>query len=963
MLQPKNLRKTQNMFWKNFSWLDFSILSLIIVGSILIGYTSLPEQLHQGYKMLLSIFIFILSSSLLIYSSKYSCRVYVLIIRMIKFWFSVKKYNNKKVSPKYLVPYDSIVENRFVKTKKGKNDSKYLAVLKFQGKSPWNKDEEDKRAFLAKFTDLLDSTDFHISFIRKKELMDYSKNFLNIIENKNKKVKYLKSQKAPKNVRDNYISYYKEVIDDFKALDTNLLVDIYYIALYAKNTNELEKTVYKTINSFNSMEIESELVQGIDLIKFLGSLNDKEVDEELAKLYLTQQNEYEKQLFLKSKRKSYDLDETFFEFYKNKIKSIFAKKTKDKTKVIKNVKKKRINLDELISNEQIIFKSNYFIRDKKYCSIHTISELPLILPERWADEIFKSDSTIVWNLSIFNESIQASLLDKTGKKMTDNSTMIKSKYYQKSSALQLEALEYLENQLQIDRNVLTNSSLMIINTADSLRELRELEAENVANAKRNKININPVTFKQFEALAQSCLITTNNLKENIPMSSHNVACSWPFENESSNDGNMLLLGETTSTGEPIIFDQFYKNNPRRVNYNMFTVGSSGKGKSTDVKKAIVSNLAQNNKVYVIDPQNEYSKLGRKFGASIIDLGLGINTVINPLEVQLLLLEDEKDENNEARQKTFDFKKNENSIVKSIINSHFNWLKKFFSLINPDWSNDDLVLVMNFVKDLYTNLGLYTIKTIKQLKLFKYPIISDLIRLIENYEFISDFDKRRKQIKLANIVDRLKFDFEYNGRYEMLYNGQTNLDLNNDFIIFNTQYSSDENSDEKIGLYVLLSFIQNKIFNNIIEDPNRNTVLVIDELHKYIDPNNPTTLDFVYTMTKTVRKFNAGMILCTQNPSDFLGSSMITKKAEAILGNCQYSKFFGLRQADLDAVNEMFKHNGGLNNTQRSHLSDSEIGKLLFSLHTYSKIKMNIHYNDFEKELFFTKGEIGKIRKE
>ncbi|MBY7704006.1 hypothetical protein JIY74_27515 [Vibrio harveyi] len=109
--------------------------------------------------------------------------------------------------------------------------------------------------------------------------------------------------------------------------------------------------------------------------------------------------------------------------------------------------------------------------------------------------------------------------------MVDNSTMIKSKYYQQSSTLQLEALEYLQNQLQIDKNVLTNSSLMIINTADSLKELKKLEAENFANAKRNKININPVPFKQFEALAQSCLITTNNLKENIPMSSYNIAHS------------------------------------------------------------------------------------------------------------------------------------------------------------------------------------------------------------------------------------------------------------------------------------------------------------------------------------------------------------------------------------------------------------------------------------------------------
>ncbi|UWD34760.1 conjugal transfer protein TraE [Mycoplasma cottewii] len=937
MLQPKNISKTQNIFWKNFSWLDFCIFAAIVILSMLIGFSSLPEHINQGYKLLLTFGVFLVLSIFLVYSSKYSCRVYILIVRMIKFWFSVKKYNNKKTSPKYLVPYDSILEESFIKTKQSKAGSKYLAVLKFQSKSPWNEDEEDRNSFLAKFTDLLDSTAFHISFIRKKELIDYSKNYLNIKENMNKKLKSLKKKEFNEEVWNNYVSYYEEVVEDFSTLDTNLLVDIYYVVLYGKNISELKQTINETINTFNSMEIEYDLVQGVDLIKFLGSLNDKQVDEELAKLYLIQQNENQRQSMIKSQQNH--LDETITQFYKRQLKNIFKKSGK----IIKKTnKEKRISLDELISNEQLIFKSNYFIRDNKYCSIHTISELPLVLPEAWAIEIFNSDSTIVWNLSIFTEAIQASLLDSTGKKMVDNSTMIKSNYYQQSSALQLEALEYLQNQLQIDKNVLTDSSLMIINTADSLDELRKLEAENFANAKRIKININPVPFKQFEALAQSCLITTNNLKENIAMSSYNVAHSWPFENEMSNDGNMLLLGKTTSTGEPIIFDQFYKNNSRRVNYNMFTVGSSGKGKSTDVKKAIIANLAQNNKVYVIDPQNEYSKLGRKFGASIIDLGSGYGTVINPLQVQIQLVDEEE------------------LNVDLVINKHLEWLETFFKLINPDWDQDKLVLVMEFVRDLYKQKGLYRVRSYAGLSKFNYPIMSDLIKFMRSYKFVDEFEKERKRLSLANIIDRLSYNFEYKGKYQHIYNGQTNIDLSNDFIIFNTQkLFGAGKANGNVGLFVLLSFIQNKIFNNAIAEPETNTCLVIDELHMYIDPQNTDTLDFVYTMTKTVRKFNSGMILCTQNPSDFLGSSMITKKAEAILQNCQYSKFFGLKQKDLDAVNEMFKHSGGLNKTQRTHLSDSEIGKLLFSLHTYSKIKMNIHYNDFEKKLFFDKGEIGK----
>ncbi|QVK09456.1 Mbov_0397 family ICE element conjugal transfer ATPase [Mycoplasma mycoides] len=946
MLQPKNIKKTQNLFWKDFSWVDFLVFSATIILSIVIGYTLLPESVSKYYKFILSAVLILVSSTLLIKSRKYNCRVYILILRMIKYWFSVKKYGNKRNKTELLVPYESILENRFIKTKQLKLGAKYLAILKFQGKSPWTEDDEDKEAFLNKFTQLIDTTDFHISFIRKKELSNYQENFDNLQKNLNQKMNYLNSKKVSNEIIDNYVRYYEDTYEDLKNLDTSVLVDVYYVAIYAKSIAELKKVVNEAINIFNSLDIEANIIEGIDLINFLGSLNNKQVDQELANQYLEQQLKNKRQVSgYQNQEFKYENNsfKEFFSFLKEQLKLIFSKNKNLKIINNKKTENQKIRLDELISNKKIVFKHNYFICDDKFVSIHTVSDLPLTLPEAWAIPIFDSDSMIVWNLGIFDENTQASLLDKSNKKETDNSTLLKSNYFKRASSLQLQALEYLENQLQVDKNVLTNSSLMIINVADNLKDLRKLEQKNLLNAKRSKININPIPFKQFEGLAQASLITTNNLKESVAMSSYNVSHGWPFQNENNNDNNMFILGESDSTGEPIIFDQFCKNNSRRTNYNMFTVGSSGKGKSTDVKKAIVANLAQNNKVYVIDPQNEYAKLGHKFGASIIDLGSGYNTTINPLQVQIQLFEEDQ-----------------KLSIGSIINKHLEWIETFFSLINPDWSQDQLVLVMEFVKELYKNKGLYKLRTYKSLESFNYPIISDLIKLMRNYKFVDEFEEQRKKLTLANIIDRLSYNFEYNGKYHHIYNGQTNIDLSNDFIIFNTQkLFNTSSSNGKVGLFVLLSFIQNKIFNNAIEFANTNTVLVIDELHMYIDPNNPATLDFVYSMTKTVRKFNAGMILCTQNPSDFLGSSMVTKKAEAILQNCQYAKFFGLKQKDLEAVIDMFKSSGGLNNSHQKFLADSEIGNLIFSLHSYSKIKMRIYYNEFEKELFFDKGEIGK----
>ncbi|SRX59014.1 Mbov_0397 family ICE element conjugal transfer ATPase [Mycoplasma mycoides] len=644
MLQPKNIKKTQNLFWKDFSWVDFLVFSATIILSIVIGYTLLPESVSKYYKFILSVVLILVSSTLLIKSRKYNCRVYILILRMIKYWFSVKKYGNKRNKTELLVPYESILENQFIKTKQLKLGAKYLAILKFQGKSPWYEDDEDKETFLNKFTQLIDTTDFHISFIRKKELSNYQENFDNLQKNLNQKMNYLNSKKASNEIINNYVRYYEDTYEDLKNLDTSVLVDVYYVAIYAKSIAELKKVVNEAINIFNSLDIEANIIKGIDLINFLASLNNKQVDQELANQYLKQQLENKRQVSgYQNQEFKYENNsfKEFLSFLKEQLKLIFSKNKN--LKIINNNKteNQKIRLDELISNKKIVFKHNYFICDDKFVSIHTVSDLPLTLPEAWAIPIFDSDSMIVWNLGIFDENTQASLLDKSNKKETDNSTLLKSNYFKKASSIQLQALEYLENQLQVDKNVLTNSSLMIINVADNLKDLRKLEQKNLLNAKRSKININPIPFKQFEGLAQASLITTNNLKESVAMSSYNVSHGWPFQNENNNDNNMFILGESDSTGEPIIFNQFYKNNSRRTNYNMFTVGSSGKGKSTDVKKAIVSNLAQNNKVYVIDPQNEYAKLGHKFGATIIDLGSGYNTTINPLQVQIQLFEEDQ----------------------------------------------------------------------------------------------------------------------------------------------------------------------------------------------------------------------------------------------------------------------------------------------------------------------------------
>lgn len=69
-------------------------------------------------------------------------------------------------------------------------------------------------------------------------------------------------------------------------LDIELLVDIYYIVLYVKDFLEFKKMVFNIIVNFNVMDIESELIEGLELLKFLVFVSLKFLDEEEVIRYL-----------------------------------------------------------------------------------------------------------------------------------------------------------------------------------------------------------------------------------------------------------------------------------------------------------------------------------------------------------------------------------------------------------------------------------------------------------------------------------------------------------------------------------------------------------------------------------------------------------------------------------------------------------------------------------------------------
>ncbi|WP_036451699.1 VirB4 family type IV secretion system protein, partial [Mycoplasma buteonis] len=493
-----------------------------------------------------------------------------------------------------------------------------------------------------------------------------------------------------------------------------------------------------------------------------------------------------------------------------------------------------------------------------------------------------------------------------------------------------------------ENNLMYEISILVVTKAASLKELKQKISMNEKIARSLKMEIKLINNKMFDEYKLS--IMGNNISDDdtIFLPSSSLINGYGFTSAIYNDGNNLLLGSSTND-EIVIFNQFYKKDKTRTNHNAFIIGASGRGKTTLTQKVILNQIANGNKVLVIDPQAEYLDIANKLGGKVINFSSNDENKINPLQI-INYIDEEKTSND------------------ALIIKHLEFLRNYFAMLLTDASEIKLNIIIECIKDLYREYGIFDCKgNVADIPSENWPVFSDLMKVLSTYnkKFKNEKEKQKLLINiLFELEESLKVDLTSNGAIEKIYNHTSTMNLENNFIVFNTKEinntSSMNNKYSKIAMYTILNYINGMISKNYVNE-NQKVLLIIDEAHLYIDSENMTNLDFMFKTTKTIRKFNGGVIFTTQNPSDFTSTNNVSSKAQAILQNCDYSFIFGLKSKDIEAVNEMYKYNGGLNQSESTFLSLAGVGECLFNLNNHTRITMNIFYNKTEKALLFKKG--------
>ena len=423
--------------------------------------------------------------------------------------------------------------------------------------------------------------------------------------------------------------------------------------------------------------------------------------------------------------------------------------------------------------------------------------------------------------------------------------------------------------------------------------------------------LNNMEFEQADAFVGAQVNGLDPLpKEGRGIPSNTVAACYPWIYAYISDEGGVKLG--SNDGIPVFID-FFRRDSERVNSNMVIVGKSGSGKSY-ATKSILSNLAADDaKIFILDPENEYTELAGNLHGKIINVGNAQYGRLNPFHIITALDDDEAGENGPGGSYA----------------THLQFLEEFFRQILPDCDKDSMEYLNTVINRVYLNRDIRPDSNLSLLTPEDYPTFDDLYdEILLEFQKTDNAFTRDMVRNLMNYVAK----FSTGGRNANIWNGPSTVTTDTNFTVFNFQ-SMLANRNQTIAnaqMLLVLKYIDNEIIKN--RDYNtkyglkRKIVVVIDEAHVFIDAKYPIALDFMFQLAKRIRKYNGMQIVITQNIKDFVGSEEIARKSTAIINACQYSFIFALAPNDIQDLVKLYENAGGINESEQEQIVQAPRGQ-------------------------------------
>ncbi len=556
-----------------------------------------------------------------------------------------------------------------------------------------------------------------------------------------------------------------------------------------------------------------------------------------------------------------------------------------------------VTLRDVIAPSSIQIEANYIRIGSRFARTLFVYAYPRSLFTGWLSPLINMDEIIDISLAI--EPVESRVvLDNLKKKVGQleaNQSINAEKGKVRDPALEasLSDAEELRDKLQVGEDRFFRLGLYVTIYGTTLEELEELVKKIESVLGTSLIYTKPATIQMEQGFTSTLPLGSDLLGVKRNMDTGAISTTFPFTTANLSNEEGILYGINRHNNGLVLFDRFSLENA-----NMVVFAKSGAGKSFAVKLEALRSLMFGTEIIVIDPENEYRTLCDAVGGSFLQLSLTSDSHVNPFDIPTAIDSDEAD----------------NALRANIIMLH-GLLRLMMGELSPTEESDlDIALINTYAQKGITNDPLtHTAEP---------PVMLDL------YNNLNEMGGNGPAL-----AARLRRFTE--GTFSGIFSQQSNVNLNNPFVVFNIRDLEDEL--RPIGMYIVLNYVWNRV-----KSEKKKRVLIIDEAWQLMQYQDSAM--FMFSIAKRARKYFLGLTTISQDVEDFLG----TRLGRAIVNNSSLQLLLKQNPAAVDVVAETFK----LTSEEKKRLSQFPVGEGLFFA-GLSHIILHIIASPTETELITT----------
>lgn len=396
-----------------------------------------------------------------------------------------------------------------------------------------------------------------------------------------------------------------------------------------------------------------------------------------------------------------------------------------------------------------------------------------------------------------------------------------------------------------------------------------------------------VMYQAEQGFNSTIPIGNDELMITANMNSSPIAASFPFISAELTSDNGILYGINRHNNSLILFDRFSMQNANSVVF-----ATSGAGKSYAIKLEILRTLMLGTKVLVVDPEYEYKQLSDAVGGTFVNISLASEAKINPFDLPRPV--------------------GEQVSTEDIIRSAVIALKGLLRIMLGEMTGEEDAILDQALLETYAKKD---ITPDADLTKVEAPVMSDFQSVLEGMT-----GTERLVIKIKKFTE---------GTFNGLFNRATNVDTNNQLVIFSVRDLEDEL--RPMAVYTIVSYIW-----NVVRSKREKRLLIIDEAWWLMQHEDSAR--FIFALVKRARKYFLGVTTITQDVNDFLTSQY----GQAIVTNSSMQLLLKQSPAAVDNIMKTFMLTEG----EKFLLLESAVGEgIFFAGAKHAAIKIVASYSE------------------